>query len=80
MLVFGSVASLPEVIALADLSTGLMTVVNVVALFMLSKVVVRITKDYRQQQSAGKLPNYQPSEQEHSELKLTKGVWQKESL
>ncbi|SEL53566.1 alanine or glycine:cation symporter, AGCS family [Colwellia chukchiensis] len=77
MLVFGSVATLPEVIALADLSTGLMTVVNVTALFMLSKVVVKITKDYHSQQDKGVLPTYQPDEKEHQGFNLSQGVWSK---
>lgn len=77
MLVFGSVATLPEVIALADLSTGLMTIVNVSALFMLSGVVVKITKDYHLQQDKGLLPTYQPDEKEQQTLNLTKGIWQK---
>nr|WP_246047251.1 alanine/glycine:cation symporter family protein [Colwellia ponticola] len=75
MLVFGSVATLPEVIALADFSTGLMTILNVTALFMLSKVVVKITKDYHQQQDSGVLPTYQPDENEQKNLNLTQGVW-----
>ena len=77
MLVFGSTASLPQVIALADLSTGLMTVVNVIALFILSKVVVTISQDYHKQRSNGQLPTYQPSEEQHRKLGLTPGVWQK---
>jgi AGCS family alanine or glycine:cation symporter len=77
MLIFGSVASLPQVIALADLSTGLMTVVNVTALLLLSKVVVSITQDYHHQHSLGKLPTYQPSENEHKRFNLTKDIWQK---
>lgn len=77
MLVFGSVATLPEVIALADLSTGLMTVFNVTALFMLSKVVVAITKNYHQQHEQGKLPTYQPDENEQQEFNLTQGIWNK---
>ena len=77
MLVFGSIATLPEVIALADLSTGLMTIVNVSALFMLSGVVVKITKDYHQQQDKGLLPTYQPDEQEQKDFNLTKGIWHK---
>ncbi len=77
MLVFGSIATLPEVIALADLSTGLMTIVNVSALFMLSGVVVKITKDYHQQQDKGLLPTYQPNEQEQKDFNLTKGIWHK---
>ena len=79
MLVFGSVASLPEVIALADLSTGLMTVVNVTALFLLTKVVVLVTKDYHQQLADGKLPEYQPNTEEHQALHLTKGIWANKS-
>ena len=77
MLVFGSTASLPQVIALADLSTGLMTIVNVVALLLMTKVVVSITQDYHQQKNAGQLPSFQPSAKQHEELGLTPGVWQK---
>ena len=76
MLVFGSVASLPEVIALADLSTGLMTVVNVSALFLLTKVVVKVTKDYHQQRLLNKLPTYLPDTKEHARLHLSTDVWQ----
>ncbi|GLX79849.1 sodium:alanine symporter [Thalassotalea insulae] len=75
MLVFGSVASLPEVIALADMSIGLMTVVNVTALFLLTNVVVSISKDYHQQKKAKQLPCYQPSEQQQTQFHLTKGIW-----
>ena len=78
MLIFGSIATLPEVIALADLSTGLMTIVNITALFLLSKVVVSITRDYHQQQKAGKLPTYKPSETEHKSFNLSDGIWRDE--
>ncbi|XQW83689.1 alanine/glycine:cation symporter family protein [Thalassotalea piscium] len=78
MLIFGSVASLPEVIALADLSTGLMTVVNVIALFLLSKVVVSVTKDYHQQLAKGKIPEYLPSSEQRNALRLSKGIWTKD--
>jgi len=77
MLVFGSVATLPEVIALADMSTGLMTVFNVIAVMMLTKVIVKVTADYHQQKINGKLPAYVPSDEEHREFNLTQGVWQK---
>lgn len=76
MLVFGSVASLPQVIALADMSTGLMTIVNVTALFLLSKVVVGVTRDYHQQLKNNHVPFYQPNKEEHKKLKLSKGIWQ----
>jgi alanine or glycine:cation symporter, AGCS family len=77
MLVFGSVASLPEVIALADLSTGLMTVLNVCALFLLTKVIVSLSKNYHEQHLMGQLPEYKPGDLEHTQLHLTKGIWQK---
>ena len=75
MLVFGSVASLPQVIALADLATGLMTVVNVIALFLLSKVVLVITRDYHQQLKQKKVPCYQASKQQQQAFNLTKKIW-----
>lgn len=77
MLLFGSVATLPQVIALADLSTGLMTVVNVTALFLLSKVVINIARDYQTQQAAGKTPEYSVSRSEQEKLGLTPGIWDK---
>ena len=77
MLVFGSVASLPEVIALADLATGLMTMVNVTALFLLSKVVIRITQDYQRQLTAGKTPSFEVDEATEQSLGLTRGIWRK---
>jgi len=79
MLVYGSIASLPEVIALADLSTGLMTIFNVSALFLLSKVVVNIARDYSRQQKMNKLPCYSPSEDESKRLNLSQGIWSKKN-
>ncbi len=77
MLVYGSVASLGEMINLADLATGLMTVVNVTALFLLSKAVLSITQDYHRQLKENKLPTYLVSDEEEEKLKLTKGIWSK---
>lgn len=74
-LVFGSIATLPEMIALADLATGLMTVVNVIALFLLSKAIIHVTQDYHQQLQSGKLPTYKVDEQQEKELKLTEKIW-----
>ena len=77
MLVYGSIASLPQVIALADMSTGLMTIVNVSALFLLSNVVIEITKDYHQKLSLGKLPDFKLNDRNHKRLNLSQGIWQK---
>ena len=75
MLLFGSVASLPQVIALADMSTGLMTVVNVIALVLLSKVVVSITKDYNNQLKVKQLPKYTVTTAQAKSLNLSENVW-----
>jgi len=78
MLIFGSVATLPEVIALADMSIGLMTIFNVISLFLLTKAIATVTKDYHQQKMQGKLPTYCPSDEEHKAFNLTQGIWQKD--
>ncbi|MBO9491444.1 alanine:cation symporter family protein [Endozoicomonas sp. G2_1] len=75
MLIFGSQASLGQVIALADMSTGLMTLFNVTALFLLSKVLIAISKNYHEQLKQGRLPQYQASEQEEQSFNLTKNIW-----
>ena len=44
---------------------------------MLSKVVVKITKDYHNQHDKGLLPTYEPDTAEEQRLNLTKGIWLK---
>lgn len=75
MLVFGSSATLPEVIALADMSTGLMTVVNVTALLLLSGVVVKVTRDYQTKLKDGELPVFKPDEQFKKKYNLKNDIW-----
>ena len=62
MLVYGAIATLPQVIAMADLAFGLMALVNIAALFLLSKTVREITKDYQAQRKQGHTITYQPSQ------------------
>lgn len=54
MIYWGSVASLPMVWAMADMALGLMTVVNVVAIIILTPTIVKVTQDYIQQRKANK--------------------------
>ncbi|WP_413110232.1 alanine/glycine:cation symporter family protein [Thaumasiovibrio sp. DFM-14] len=61
MVMFGSVASLPLVWDLADVSMGMMAMVNIVAMVMLSGLAIRVIKDYETQQKAGKVPSFDPS-------------------
>ena len=75
MVLYGSVATLPEVIAMADLAVALMTMVNLVALLWLSKTVVALARDYNRQLDAGELPHYQPDKATRRALALFPGVW-----
>ena len=46
MVMFGALASLPVVWSLADVSMGLMAIVNLVAILLLSGIVIKLAKDY----------------------------------
>ncbi len=61
MVMFGSLGELKLVWTLADISMGLMAIVNVIALFMLSGVVIWLTKDYQQQRQQGLIPTFDKS-------------------
>ena len=54
MVFIGSVASLPAIWNFADLSMGLMALVNLVAILLLSPVALRILRDYERQVKEGK--------------------------
>ncbi|GEB34981.1 MULTISPECIES: alanine/glycine:cation symporter family protein [Brevibacillus] len=56
MVLFGAVAKVQLVWDLADLFMGLMVVVNLIAIFMLSKVAFAALRDYQEQKKAGKDP------------------------
>lgn len=56
MIVFGSVAEVQLVWDLADLFMGFMVVVNIVAIFLLSKVAFAALRDYMEQKRMGKDP------------------------
>jgi AGCS family alanine or glycine:cation symporter len=58
MVMFGAIGELGIIWTLADISMGLMAIINVVALFMLSGVVVWLSKDYNAQNKQGVLPTF----------------------
>ncbi|QOL27302.1 alanine:cation symporter family protein [Thalassotalea sp. LPB0316] len=77
MLVIGSQATLTQVIALADLSVAMMTLVNVTAIILLTKAIVYITRDYDKQLASGHIPTFGVDRQKELELGLTEGIWSK---
>jgi AGCS family alanine or glycine:cation symporter len=54
MILWGSVASLPVVWAMADMALGLMTLVNIIAIIILTPTIVAVTNDYRAKRKADK--------------------------
>ena len=77
MVMFGALGELPLVWTLADVSMGLMAIVNVIALFMLSGVVIWLAKDYNTQRKAGKIPTFDPSQNKKLDQTIPKGAWRK---
>nr|WP_284676547.1 alanine/glycine:cation symporter family protein [Vibrio sinus] len=75
MVMFGSLATLPTVWSLADVSMGMMAIVNLVAIILLSGVVVKLAKDYNRQLAAGKLPTFDAREYPELQSQLEEGVW-----
>ncbi|SDG65667.1 alanine or glycine:cation symporter, AGCS family [Vibrio xiamenensis] len=79
MVMFGAMASLPVVWSLADVSMGLMAIVNLVAILLLSGIVIKLAKDYNQQLKAGKLPTFDPEKFPELKSQLEEGIWDKNS-
>ncbi len=77
MVMFGSVSELGLIWTLADISMGLMAIVNVIALFMLSGVVIWLASDYTTQRKAGKLPTFDPTKNTQLDQTIPKGIWHK---
>ncbi|WP_391088210.1 amino acid carrier protein [Vibrio sp. NH-UV-68] len=75
MVMFGAMASLPVVWALADVSMGLMAIVNLVAILLLSGIVIKLAKDYNRQLDEGKLPTFDSNDFPELKSQLEEGIW-----
>ncbi|UTZ26222.1 alanine:cation symporter family protein [Vibrio campbellii] len=75
MVMFGALASLPVVWSLADVSMGLMAIVNLVAIILLSGIVIKLAKDYNRQLSEGKVPTFEPNDFPELKSQLEEGIW-----
>lgn len=77
MIIFGSLQSNDVIWALADVSMGLMAVVNLVAILLLSNEVIKLAKDYNQQLNAGVTPTFDRTKMPELDKKLEAGIWEK---
>lgn len=75
MVMFGSLATLPTVWAMADVSMGLMAIVNLVAIILLSGIVIKLAKDYNHQLAAGKVPTFDANDYPELKSQLEDGIW-----
>ncbi|MBD5263680.1 MAG: alanine:cation symporter family protein [Bacteroides sp.] len=61
MVMVGAITSLEAAWAMADICMGLMTLCNLLAIFLLGKYALGLLKDYQAQRKAGKNPVYHSS-------------------
>ncbi|WP_028024924.1 alanine/glycine:cation symporter family protein [Enterovibrio calviensis] len=75
MVVVGAVVDLPTVWAFADLSMGMMAIINLVAILGLSGVAFALLKDYEAQRKAGKTPTFDRTQFPKLDKEIDKDVW-----
>ncbi|WP_163938262.1 sodium:alanine symporter family protein [Paraferrimonas sp. SM1919] len=75
MVMFGSVAAVPLVWSLADVSMGLMALVNIVAIVLLSNLAFKVINDYTSQLKQGKEPKFDPKQFPQLKGHIDKSAW-----
>lgn len=75
MVMFGALATLPTVWAMADVSMGLMAIVNLIAILLLSGTVIKLAQDYNRQLNAGKVPTFDANNYPELKSQLEDGIW-----
>ena len=75
MVMFGAVAKIDIVWALADASMGLMALVNLIALLLLSNIAIKVIKHYKSQCKAGIEPNFIAADFPELKGKTEDGIW-----
>ncbi|OOS20687.1 alanine/glycine:cation symporter family protein [Moraxella lincolnii] len=75
MIFIGSIANLQAVWNFADLSMGLMALINLVAIVWLSPVAFRVLKDYERQLKLGKHPTFDPNDFKKLRHEANRDAW-----
>lgn len=75
MVYFGAVNSVPLVWNMADLSMGIMALINLIALIALSPLVFMLLKDYQSKLRMGREPVFKLSEHPTLKRKIKSDVW-----
>ncbi|TMN69730.1 sodium:alanine symporter family protein [Pseudoalteromonas sp. S1727] len=74
MMMWGASATLKEVWDLADIALGLMTVVNVIAIIILTPTILAVTADYNKQRAENTEPEFDANKVK-IQGKTEKGIW-----
>lgn len=75
MVYFGAVNSVPLVWDMADLSMGVMALINLVAILALSPLVFMLLKDYQAKLKLGKEPQFKLSEHPGLKRRIKSDIW-----
>ena len=75
MVYFGAVNSVPLVWDMADLSMGIMALINLVAILALSPLVFLLLKDYQAKLKMGKDPQFKLSEHPGLKRRIKSDIW-----
>ena len=75
MVYFGAVNSVPLVWDMADLSMGMMALINLVAILALSPLVFMLLKDYQAKLKLGKEPQFKLSEHPGLKRRIKSDIW-----
>ncbi|WP_434356002.1 sodium:alanine symporter family protein [Parasalinivibrio latis] len=75
MVYIGAVLDLPVVWSFADLSMGMMAIINLIAIGLLSGVAFMVLRDYEEQRKAGKDPIFDRTKFPKLDKQLDKDVW-----
>lgn len=74
MILWGSMAALPTVWAMADMALGLMSVINIIAIVWLTPTIVAVCRDYFTKMDRGERPEYADGDCQ-IQGKSEKGIW-----
>lgn len=72
---FGSVTSVPVVWDMADLSMGMMALINLIAILALSPLVFVMLKDYKAKLKMGRDPEFKLSEHPVLKRRIKSNIW-----
>jgi AGCS family alanine or glycine:cation symporter len=72
---FGAVAQLQTVWAMADVSMGFMALLNIVAILLLSPIAIKVMRDYTAQLGHGDTPVFDPDKFPEVGRRIDRDVW-----